>query len=68
MGKSDALSRHSDHSSGSEDNSDLILLRPELFIVCTLEGLTPVEEEHGILWEVRKAFGEASLEDEQFRS
>jgi hypothetical protein len=32
-----------------------------LFVVCALEGLTLVGEEHGILQEVRKAFGEASL-------
>jgi hypothetical protein len=35
-----------------------------LFVVRVLEGLTLVGEECGILWEVRKAFGEASLEDE----
>jgi RNase H-like domain found in reverse transcriptase len=64
MGKSDALSRRSDHGSGSDNNSDLVLLQPELFVVHTLEGLTLVGEERGILWEVRKAFREASLEDE----
>jgi hypothetical protein len=35
-----------------------------LFVVHLLEGLTLVGGECGILWEVRKAFGEASLEDE----
>jgi transposase InsO family protein len=64
MGKSDALSRRSDHGSGSGDNSNLVLLQPELFVVRALEGLTLVGEERGILREVRKAFGEASLEDE----
>ena len=64
MGKSDALSRHSDHSSGSEDNSDVTLLRPELFIVHALEGLTLVGEERGIIRDVKKAFGEGSLKDE----
>jgi RNase H-like domain found in reverse transcriptase len=64
MGKSDALSHRSDHGSGSDDNSDLVLLQPELFVVRTLEGLTLVGEQHGILREVRKAFREASLEDE----
>jgi len=56
MGKLDALSQQSDHGSGSEDNNDLTLLFPELFIVCTLEGLTLVGEEHGIIHEVKKAF------------
>jgi hypothetical protein len=64
VGKLDTLSHHSDHGSGSDDNSDLILLRPELFVVRPLEGLTLVREEHGILREVKKAFREASLEDE----
>jgi RNase H-like domain found in reverse transcriptase len=64
MGKLDALSLRLDHGSGSDNNSNLILLRPKLFVVCTLEGLTLVGEEQGIIWEVRKAFGEASLEDE----
>jgi Integrase zinc binding domain len=64
MGKSDALSCRSDHGSGSDDNSNLVLLQPELFVVRMLEGLTLVGEECGILQEVRKAFGEASLEDE----
>jgi Integrase zinc binding domain len=63
MGKSDTLSRGLDHGSGLDDNSDLVLLQPELFDVCALEGLTLVGEERGILRELRKAFGEASLED-----
>jgi hypothetical protein len=64
MGKSDALSCHSDHGSGSGDNSDMVLLRPELFIIRALEGLTLVGEERGILREVRKAFRKGPLEDE----
>jgi hypothetical protein len=64
MGKSDALSRHSDHGSGSEDNSNMTLLCPNLFVIRALEGLALVGEECGSLWEVREAFGEGSLEDE----
>jgi hypothetical protein len=64
MCKSDALSRRSDHGSGSDDNTNLVLLQPKLFIVRTMEGLTLVGEEHGILREVKKGFGEAWLEDE----
>jgi Integrase zinc binding domain len=62
--KLDALSCHSAHGSGSDDNSDLVLLQPELFVVRALEGLTLVGEECGILREVINTFGEASLEDE----
>ena len=49
MGKSDALSHHLDHGSGLEDNSDVTLLHPELFIVHALERLTLLREECGII-------------------
>ena len=55
MGKSDALSCHSDHGSGSDDNGDLVILCPELFTVHALKGLTLVDEEHGIIWDVKRA-------------
>ena len=40
MGKTNALSWRSDHGSGTKDNSDMMLLRPELFIIRAIEGLT----------------------------
>ena len=64
MGKSDALSHHSDHSLGSGDNSNMILLHPELFTVCALEGLTLVGEECRIVGDIREAFGKEVVEDE----
>ena len=64
MGKSDALSCRSDHGSGSGDNSNMILLRLELFAVHALEGLTLVGEEHGIVHEIRESFGKEVVEDE----
>ena len=64
MGKSDALSHHSNHSLGSGDNSNMILLHPELFKVCALEGLTLVGEEHRIVGDIREAFGKEVVEDE----
>ena len=64
MGKSAALSCHLDHGSGSEDNSNVTLLHPELFIIHTMEGLTLVGEECRIIQDVKKAFGEGSLKDE----
>jgi len=33
MGKMDALSRHSDHRTGSEDNDNMVLLTPNFFVV-----------------------------------
>ena len=64
MGKSDALSHHLDHGSGSSDNSNMILLYLELFMVCALEGLTLVGEECGIVGKIREAFGKVVVEDE----
>jgi len=39
MGKPDTLSHRSDHGTGADDNSNIILLTPKLFAVRTLEGL-----------------------------
>jgi len=39
MGKPDALSHRSDHGTGADDNSDVVLLTPKLFAVRALEGL-----------------------------
>ena len=64
MGKSDAPSCHLDHGLGSGDNSNMVLLCPELFAVHALEGLTLVGEEHGIVRGIREAFGKEVVEDE----
>ena len=64
MGKSDALSHCLDHGSGPEDNNNVTLLHPELFIVHALEGLTLAGKECGIIQDVKKAFREGLLEDE----
>jgi hypothetical protein len=39
MGKPDALSQRADHRTGTDDNSNIMLLTPKLFAVCMLEGL-----------------------------
>jgi len=39
MGKPDALSCRSNHGTGADNNSDLMLLTPKLFVVHALEGL-----------------------------
>ena len=54
MGKTDALSRRADHSSGSADNDNMVLLTPDLFTVRALEGLEIVGEERDILRDIRK--------------
>jgi len=45
MGKTDALSRWSDHGTGWEDNDNMVLLTPNFFTVLALEGLEAAGEE-----------------------
>ena len=54
MGKSDALSRRSDHGSGTKDNENITLLTPDLFEIRALEGLEVVGEERDLLREIRR--------------
>ena len=49
MGKPDALSRHTDHSTGEGDNSNITLLTPKLFAVRALEGVEVAGAEVDIL-------------------
>ena len=53
MGKSDTLSRRSDHGSGVNDNDNLTLLTPNLFAIRAFEGLEVSGEERDILKEIR---------------
>jgi len=50
----DALSRRSDHSTGADDNSDVVLLTPKLFAVRALEGLEFTGPEQDILQDIRQ--------------
>ena len=54
MGKSDTLSRRSNHGSGAEDNQNLVLLTLGVFAARALEGLQVVGEEKDILKEIRR--------------
>jgi len=54
MGKQDALSRRSDHGTGADDNSDIVLLTPKLFAVHALEGLQFTRPEQDILRDIRQ--------------
>ena len=54
MGKPDALSRRADHGTGADDNSNIVLLHPELFTVRAMEGLQFVGPEQDILRDIHK--------------
>ena len=54
MGKPDVLSRRSDHGTGADDNSDVVLLTLKLFAVCALEGLEFTGPEQDILQDIRQ--------------
>ena len=55
MGKTDALSRRADHGTRTEDNMNMTLLRPELFTIRALKGLTAIREERDIFHDIWKA-------------
>jgi hypothetical protein len=63
MGKPDALSRRPDHGDGSGDNNNITLLKPELFTICALEGITVEGEEQDILREVHQRNHDREQED-----
>jgi hypothetical protein len=62
MGKPEALSRRSDHSDGKQDNENIVLLKPELFAIRALEGLTVEGEEKDIVREIWKRNREGEVE------
>jgi len=49
MRKPDTLSRRPDHSKGTSDNKDVVLLRPELLAIRALEGIQSEGLERDIL-------------------
>jgi hypothetical protein len=54
MGKPDALSQRADHGTGTDDNSNIMLLTLKLFTVHMLEGLEFTRPELDILCDVHK--------------
>jgi len=52
MGKPDALSWRLDHSKGTSDNEDIVLLQLELIAVRALEGLHLEGPERDMLREI----------------
>ena len=63
MGKSDALSRRADHGDGSNDNRDIVLLRPEFFAVRAMEGVAFEGEERETMKEIRRRVKEGQMDD-----
>lgn len=55
MGEPDTLSCQSDHGDGSGDNDNMVLLKPETFVIAALSGLTVDGEESQILKDIRFA-------------
>ena len=53
MGEPDALSRRSDHGSGSDDNENVVLLSPDVFTVAALTVLRTTGEEAEVLRDIR---------------
>jgi len=54
MGKPDALSQRADYGTGSDDNSNIVLLPLKLFAICAIEGLEFVGPERDVLRDIRK--------------
>jgi hypothetical protein len=54
MGKPDALSQRADHGTSMDDNSNIMLLTPKLFVVHVLEGLEFASPELNILHDICK--------------
>ncbi|HWN07996.1 MAG TPA: reverse transcriptase domain-containing protein [Pyrinomonadaceae bacterium] len=62
MGKPDALSRRADHGTSENDNSNLVLLPPELFAIRAMEATQFFGPEQSIIRDVRQ--GSKKLDEE----
>ena len=63
MGKLDVLSRRVDQGDSSRDNSNVTLLKPELFMIHALEGVTIEGSERDIVGEIWRQNMEQKWED-----
>jgi hypothetical protein len=63
MGKSDALSRRSDHGSGAKDNDNMVLLTPNFLAFRALQGLQVTGKERDILKEIQCEMETGSKEE-----
>ena len=54
MGKPDLLSPRANHGTGSDDNSNIVLLPSKLFTIHAVEGLEFVGPESDVLRDIHK--------------
>ena len=54
MGKPDALSRRANHGTGSDDNSNVVLLPLKLFAIRAVEGLEFIRPKRDVLRDIHK--------------
>ena len=54
MGKPDVLSQRANHGTGSDDNSNVVLLPSKLFAICAVEGLEFIRPERNVLRDIYK--------------
>jgi hypothetical protein len=62
MGKPNALSQQLDHRDGKQDNENIMLLKPELFMIRALEGWSVKGEEKDLVREIQKRNREGEVE------
>ena len=63
MKKSDALSRRADHGTKEQDNSNIILLKPDMFQIAALTHTDLEGEEVGIFQRIREGLQQGKMED-----
>ena len=63
MGKADALSRRADHGTGAGDNDNIVLLRPDVFAVRAMEGVTFEGEEREVVQDIRQGIQDGKHDD-----
>ena len=68
MGKPDALSRRADHDDGTGDNDNVILLKPETFVVAALSGLAVAGEEVDIIKDIKSSLDTDDLDEPAMRA
>ena len=63
MGKSNTLSCHADHGSGSRDNVGMTMFLPSLFTIHALEGVMATGVEAEVLWVIQREFHDGEKQE-----